>query len=147
MAALIDSSRIAVNVEAADFKEAITKGGELLVQSGSVRREYIDDMIRHTEQYPSDVVVSPQVALAHASSGVNVSEICMSMVVLKNPVSFGYPKFDPVRLVVCLGTVDKESHEKAIGDFLKILENECLLEHILQAESIKNILLTINGIW
>lgn len=147
MAALIDSSRIAVNVEAADFKEAIAKGGELLVQSGSVRREYIDDMIRHTEQYPSDVVVSPQVALAHASSGVNVSEICMSMVVLKNPVSFGYPKFDPVRLVVCLGTVDKESHEKAIGDFLKILENECLLEHILQAESIKNILLTINGIW
>lgn len=147
MAALIDSSRIAVNVEAADFREAIAKGGELLVQNGSVGSEYIEDMIRHTERYPSDVVVTPQVALAHASSGVNVSEVCMSLVVLKSPVSFGYPKFDPVKLVVCLGTVDKESHEKAIGDFVKILENKYLLENIMNAESVKSILLTINGIW
>lgn len=147
MAALIDSSRIAVNVEAADFGEAIAKGGELLVRSGSVHREYINDMIAHTKQYPSDVVVTPQVALAHASSGVNVSEVCMSLVVLKHAVPFGYAKFDPVRLVVCLGTVDKESHEKAIGDLLKILENKCLLENILNADSVKNILLTINGIW
>lgn len=147
MGALVTKRRIAVGPRAADFREAITIGGELLLRGGSIEREYIDAMIEHTIAYPSDVVVAPGVALAHAASKGNVREVCMSLTLLQEPVSFHHPRNDPVKLVVCLGTVDNRSHEKAIYDFLKILENKYLLDGILNARSVKEILLTINGIY
>ena len=70
----------------------------------------------------------------------------MSLVLLEHPVPFHHLRNDPVKLVLCLGTVDNYSHEKAIYDLLKILENKYLLDSILQAEHVNQILLTINGI-
>lgn len=146
LGSLITKKRIILHADAADFRQAITLGGELLVRDGAIEPDYIRAMIEHTVAYPSDVVVAPHVALAHATSCGNVHEVCMSLVLLDHPVPFHHLRNDPVKLVLCLGTVDNYSHEKAIYDLLKILENKYLLDSILQAEHVNQILLTINGI-
>lgn len=144
--ALITRKTVALNAVAADYREAIAIGGRLLLRNGLIKEDYIQSMITHAEKYRSNVVIMPAVALPHAIPDGNVKELCMSMTLLKEPVPFGHSAYDPVKLVICLGAVDSRSHEKAMGDLLTLLQNEYLLQRIMGAQDIEEILLAVNAV-
>ena len=96
---------LAVSVSAADREQAIRASGELLVSSGRVTAEYVEQMLAAVEEFGPYIVIAPGIALAHARPSEAVLETGLSLAVLAAPVEFGSHN-DPVRLVFGLAALD-----------------------------------------
>ncbi|MDO5627034.1 MAG: PTS sugar transporter subunit IIA [Mobilicoccus sp.] len=114
-------SAVAIDVEAADWREAIHRAGELLVSTGAAGESYIDEMIAVVEQHGPYVVITPGVAFAHARPDASVSRTAMTVVRLQTPVEFGHETNDPVTIVVALAAVDADAHQDALAGLAGVL--------------------------
>ncbi|MCR4398284.1 MAG: PTS sugar transporter subunit IIA [Firmicutes bacterium] len=130
---LLTRNTIELGVEAADWREAIERAGELLVKAGAVERRYIAAMIDMVRELGPYIVVAPGVAIPHARPENGVKTVCLSMVRLKSPVPFGNNDFDPVDLVFALGAVDDKSHLGAIAELAVLLTDGEALAAIRRA--------------
>lgn len=137
---LITEKTIELNVEADDWKDAIRKSGQLLVEQGFVEPGYIDAMIKTAESMKAYIVIAPGVALPHARPEKGVNRVCMSLITLKKPVEFGHPKNDPVKIVISLGAVDNHTHLKALSELSSFLDSETNIDKLTECDSIKQVL-------
>lgn len=140
LADLLTAETVRANVSAGNWKEAISAGGRLLLKEGAIKAEYIDSMVETVLKFKSHIVIAPGVAMPHAMPGGNVKRACMSLITLKNPVSFGHPENDPVKLVLCLGIVDEISHIKPLYEFMEFLEDRDRVERVFGAKNEKQLL-------
>lgn len=122
---VLTEDMIALDVAAADWREAIRESGELLCRGGKVTEEYIDDMIGMVEELGPYIVIIPGIALAHARPDTKkVHELGLSMVRLKEPLRFGHEKNDPVKIVLGFATRDKDSHLVLLQEVTCLLKND-----------------------
>ena len=101
---------IMLGVHATDWRDAVRIAGRALRLSGSTRAEYSDRMISVIEEFGAYVVVAPGLALAHARPGPDVRREGLAVITLAEPVAFGHPHNDPVRVVVGLAVSNAEEH-------------------------------------
>lgn len=125
---MLSDNNIELNVEVEDWKEAIKRAGELLVNEGSITEKYIENMINAVYDLGPYMVIMPGVALAHARPDGSVIKECMSLITLKNPINFGNEENDPVKLVIAFGSVENEGHIKVIGELANFLSSESNIE-------------------
>jgi mannitol/fructose-specific phosphotransferase system IIA component (Ntr-type) len=59
--------------------------------------------------------------------------VCLSLVTLGEPVSFGHPSNDPVDVAIALAAVDSHSHLPALLELHSILVNKEAIGMIRQA--------------
>ncbi|MEX5274127.1 PTS sugar transporter subunit IIA [Kocuria sp. CPCC 205235] len=118
---LLDSSAIALDHHAQDWREAIRYAGSLLESSSACTDHYTQSMIDNVEQNGPYIVVAPGFAFAHARPSEAVQRTAMSWVRLKSPVKFGHAKNDPVTLVVALAAHDDTAHTQAMQQLAKVL--------------------------
>jgi mannitol/fructose-specific phosphotransferase system IIA component (Ntr-type) len=78
--------------------------------------------------------------MPHARPEEGALDIGLSIVTLKEPVVFGHPKNDPVKIVVGLCAIDHQSHLKALTELADILMDEKKVERITSAETAEQIL-------
>jgi len=90
---------IMLGAHATDWRDAVRLAGRALRLSGSTRAEYSDRMIAVIEEFGAYVVIAPGLALAHARPGPDVRREGLAVVTLAEPVAFGHPHNDPVRVV------------------------------------------------
>lgn len=121
LADLLPEEAILLDSEAADWQEAIRRAGELLEQTGVADERYTAAMIDTVAQHGPYIVLSPGFALAHARPDESVSRTGLAWVRLAEPVSFGHPENDPVRLVVALAAVDDADHTSAMAELAGVL--------------------------
>jgi len=140
---IIRKNHIKVDVEASDYKEAIFKAGELLLQDGLIQQSYIDKMINAVEKLGPYMVIMPGFALAHANSENDVNENCYSFITLKQPVNFGCPN-DPVKVIMALGAIDKTEHIKKISQIATILMNPTTFDEIMNCSDVDRIYEILN---
>ncbi len=131
---------IRLNVEVEDWEGAVRAGGQLLLDAGKCRPEYVDAMVNTARQMGPYIVLAPGLALAHARPEDGTLAIGLSLITLRTPVEFGSKVNDPVELVISFCAVDKEGHVdvlKRLAGFLRKDSNQQLLK---QAESADEIL-------
>ena len=121
LADLLPEEAILLDSEAADWQAAIRRAGELLEQTGVADERYTAAMIDTVAEHGPYIVLSPGFALAHARPDESVSRTGLAWVRLAEPVSFGHPENDPVRLVVALAAVDDASHTSAMAELAGVL--------------------------
>lgn len=128
---ILTPEMIALDVEAKDWREAIRISGDLLYRAGKIEKDYIDDMIQIVEKLGPYIVIIPGMALAHARPDEKkVKELGLSLVRLKDPVSFGHEKNDPVKIVLGLATRDKNSHIGLLREVTCLLKEKKSMELI-----------------
>lgn len=110
LAGLFIPSHIDMSCTALDWRDAITRAGKLLIDSGDISFDYIDEMIRMVEEHGPYIVFAPGVALAHGRPPQDCQATCASLVRLSPPVSFGHPDNDPVQYVLAVQTPDSDEH-------------------------------------
>lgn len=116
---------IALDYEAKNWREAIRKSGELLYRAGKVEKEYIDDMVQVVEELGPYIVIIPGIALAHARPGTEkIKDLGLSLVRLKDPISFGHEKNDPVKIVIGFAAKNKDSHLELLQEVSCLLKDE-----------------------
>lgn len=142
---VLNTDMITVKALCKNREEAVRASGNLLVQKGYAKPEYVDAMIQNVEENGTYIVIAPGIAMPHARPETGALDIGLSIVTLKDPVPFGHPTNDPVRIVVGLCAVDHQSHLKALAELVDILGNEEQLNAMLEAETSEDMLTIIKG--
>lgn len=137
---LLTKDTIKVNVDAADWKEAVRKGGEILVENGSVEPRFVDAMIQTVKEMGPYIVIVPGIALPHARPSDGAIKLGMSLIKLSHPVNFGNKENDPVSVVISLGAVDNYSHSKALATLVDLFNDKEKVKILKNADSIEDIL-------
>lgn len=118
---LLSPSTILLDADAADWREAIRRSGELLVSTGATDPAYTEAMIRTVEEHGPYIVVAPGFALAHSRPDESVHRTGMSFVRLAEPIAFGNAANDPVTLVMALAAADSSAHREALAALAGVL--------------------------
>lgn len=137
---VLKESLIRTNFEAESRDEAVKESGRLLVENGLAKSDYITGMLDNVEENGTYIVIAPGIAMPHARPETGSLDIGLSIVTLKEAVTFGHPKNDPVKIVIGLCAVDHQSHLKALAELVGILSNEETVTQILDAETSKEVL-------
>lgn len=121
---------ISLNEKVSNWKEAIEIAGILLVKNGSVDISYVADMIKNIETYGPYMIMSNGLAMPHAENKGNIIKTDFSLITLEEPIKFNDNKL--VKTVFCFSSIDGIEHIDILIDFMNLVENDNLLDHIEQ---------------
>jgi len=124
---------IVLAARAGDWREAVEIAGAALTASGATDAGYADDMVRMIEEHGPYVVVAPGLALAHARPGSAVLRDGLAIVTLAEPVPFGHPYNDPVRVVLALAGASSARHLQLVAGIANIFNDSDAVERIAAA--------------
>lgn len=141
---IIQRTHIKVNETVSSWEEAIYRAGDVLVKAGSITKDYIDKMISVVKEYGPYIVISPRLALAHAAPGEYVLRNDISLITLSSPVNFGSDN-DPVSVILCMGCTDHSSHLNRLSKIAEVLSNERLIDDLIEAKTVEDIMLILNN--
>ncbi len=126
---------ISIDVEAKDWEESIVKSAIPLKKEGYFSDIYLEQMILNVKKNGPYIVLSPGFALPHEAPNWGTKKLGMYLIRLKKPVEYHSELNDPVDFVCCLSTIDKESHLKAMFNFMNLLTKESFLEDLRKART------------
>lgn len=108
---LLDERNTALNVDLKNWEEVIEYSGKLLLDSGYIVSEYIEEMKEQIRNFGDYVVMGSNTILPHGKLNESVKKTGFSFVSLKNPISFFGSK---IKIAICLASVAKHEHINAI---------------------------------
>jgi len=146
---LLTIDRVTVGVKAEDWRDVVRQVGRLMVATGGVEERYIEGMIRTAEELGPYIVVAPGIAMPHSRPEDGVLEPCMALITLREPIEFGNPENDPVRLVFAFGAVDNAQHVQALQQiatiFAQFYDNLGGIDELVDAKTPDELLATMLG--
>ena len=139
MAELISEKDVRLKVAAGDWKEAIKKCGELLVENHYVEDRYVTAMIETAKELGPYIVMAPGVAMPHARNTDGVIKSGLSIITLEHPVNFGNPDNDPVSVVVGLAGSSDETHIMLLQAIASVFGEEGTASKIAEEYTVEDI--------
>ncbi|SDW95541.1 transcriptional antiterminator, BglG family [Marinococcus luteus] len=133
---LITPASITLKDKAGDWEEAVKEGARPLLENKSITGDYVDSMLRYTEEDPY-IVIGPNIAIPHASPEDGVNEVGMSLLRLKEGVLFSEEY--RINLVIVIAAVDKQKHIHALMQLMKLAGSQTARDQITAADSVKDI--------
>ena len=121
---LLPPDHIELDVECADWRDAIRKSAQKLMEWGYIEKRYVDAMIANVEENGPYIVLSKGFAVPHEGLEQGSVRVGMYLIRLKTPVPFEAEEFDPVEFVCCLSAVDHKTHLKAFFNLVNMLQND-----------------------
>ncbi len=141
---MLPVERIKLNVKVNSWQDAVREAGKLLLQSEAISSEYIDAMIKVSEELGPYIVIAPRIALPHAATKAGAKKTALSLVKLKDPINFGNPANDPVTLVFGLSALDKKAHIVALQALAEIFLSKDLVNQLFDAEDVESVIKTFH---
>jgi len=136
---LLPASHIQVDVECKDWKEAVRKSAQKLLDLGYIEQRYVDAMISNIEENGPYIVLVPGFAMPHEGPDMGTIRVGMNLIRLKEPVHFHADEFDPVEFVCCLSAVDHKTHLKAFFNLVNMMQKPEFKEELKCAKDEKEI--------
>lgn len=129
----LPDTAVVLGARADDWRAAVREAGGALTRSGATRSEYADRMIAVIEEFGAYIVIAPGLALAHARPGADVRHEGLAVVTLADPVPFGHPHNDPVRVVVGLAVANAEEHVASVAKLANAFNDPGIVGRIARA--------------
>ncbi|MGG7307941.1 PTS sugar transporter subunit IIA [Curtobacterium sp. AB451] len=129
----LPDSAVVLGATASSWRDALGAAGGALVSSGAATEPYTDAMIALVEEHGPYIVISPGLAFAHARPGPAVLRDGLSVVTLAEPVTFGHPHNDPVRVVLGLAVAGVGTHLESIGEIANLFNDASVTGRIAAA--------------
>ena len=139
---LITKDHITFIDQVDSYPEALRKGAEVLIKNKYITEQYVDKVIENVKPLGPYIVVAPDVAISHSRPVDGALKLGMSILILKEPVSFSDEKDRDVRIIVTLSAPDADSHLVALGQLSELLMEET--EKILNMSSKEEVLALID---
>ncbi|KAA3661539.1 MAG: PTS sugar transporter subunit IIA, partial [Chloroflexi bacterium] len=122
--------------EVDSWETAVSRSGNLLVNTGKCTPGYIQAMIDAVHKMGPYMVLAPGLALAHARPEDGVLEMGISLITLAPPINFGSEDNDPVSLVFAFGGTDSKSHIGLLTELAELLEDDDRRESLAAAKTV-----------
>ena len=139
---LLDTRNIKMEVELENWEELIEYSGNLLLDSGYIVSNFIQEMKDQIKNFGDYVLIGDHTILPHGKLNESVKKTGFSFVSLKKPVLFFGTE---VKIAVCLASLAKHEHINAVlelnnyfrdpdfeKDLLKIKEKKELIEFLVK---------------
>jgi PTS system ascorbate-specific IIA component len=133
LAVAFGEDSIRVLAVALDREHAVQLSGDLLVSSGRVTPDYVDEMVEVLETHGPYFVIAPGIALAHSKPSDAVISTGLSLITLAEPVIFENAVNDPVRVVIGMCATDHDSHIEMLAELAALLSDEPTVKSLLNA--------------
>lgn len=138
----IKEKNILLNQIAETWEEAVILAGNILVDNKVVEINYIGAMIENIKKLGSYVVIEENIAIPHAQKDESVLKTGMGLVVLKKPVIF--PNDRKVQVILVFSSLDNKEHLNALADLVELITDYNLIENLLKAKNVKQVLKFLN---
>lgn len=108
---LLDIKNVALDVDIKNWEELIEYSGKLLMESGYIISDYIEEMKDQIRKFGDYVLIGQNTILPHGKLNESVKKTGFALVSLKNPISFYGSE---VKIAICLASLAKHEHINAI---------------------------------
>ncbi|BDG35437.1 BglG family transcription antiterminator [Saccharococcus caldoxylosilyticus] len=125
--------QIAARVES--WEHAIELASKPLLRTGRITRQYVVAMINHIKNLGPYIIIAPKVALPHGKPDEGVKKPGISLLVLKEPVSFSKKKEHDVQLIFVLASVDPEIHLHALSTLSECFQSSEFVEELIRCDT------------
>ncbi|HET8867842.1 MAG TPA: PTS sugar transporter subunit IIA [Agrococcus sp.] len=129
----LEDATFSPGVRAADWRAAVRAAGVDLVTAHAVGRAYVEELVQQIEQAGPYCVVAPGVAVPHAKASGVVRRDALAIVVLDEPVAFGHPHHDPVRVVIGLAATSPKRHLRMLAELANALDASGVTDRLAAA--------------
>ncbi|WP_270334328.1 PTS sugar transporter subunit IIA [Ligilactobacillus acidipiscis] len=130
----IQAQLIKLNVSVNNWKDAIMKAGQPLIDSKLITKNYLNSVIQIAEETGPYIVFTPHVALSHAKAEDGALKDGIGLTTLKNPVNFGNKDNDPVKYIFTLSSTEKNGHLNQMAQLIKILSQKDFFKKLNEAK-------------
>lgn len=127
--------------EEIEWRDAIKLSASPLEKEGYITSEYTEKSIENVEIYGSYIVVSPNVALAHAEKKYGVIKDGLSLLVSEKPILF--PDEQNVHLLFCFSSIGEKEYLDMLKSIISIGKDNDRLLNIISKNEITDIYKTI----
>jgi PTS system ascorbate-specific IIA component len=141
----LPDSAIVLGDDASEWRAAVRSAGRALARSGATSDAYTERMIGVLEEFGAYIVIAPGLALAHARPGPDVLRNGLSVVTLAEPVPFGHPHNDPVRVVVGLAVTGADEHVASVAGLANVFNERTAIERLASAGTIDEVRRVFDG--
>ena len=124
----IDEEYIQIVDEVSSWEEAIQIAAKPLLEKQYIEQQYVETMIYAVNEYGTYMVMTPQTAYVHAGEDDGIYQNCTAILILRNPIMFGYMNPKLVRTIVILGIKNKQDND--LLNIAYILEKEWNIEKL-----------------
>lgn len=108
---LLTAADIQLDIECSDWRDAIIRSAQPLLDQGKIEDKYIDAMIDNVKENGAYIIISPEFALPHEGFDRGCNEVGMNLIRLKEPVTIEDidGEIAKVRFFCCMSTEDHKS--------------------------------------
>jgi mannitol operon transcriptional antiterminator len=136
---------IALDISAADWKEAIRYVGFLLEKQGKVKSQYISAMVAAVVEKGPYVVYVPGVAVVHAAPQDGALDFAVAFARLRDPINFGNRLNDPVRYVLGVSTVNTQGCIDTVFRMMNVMCSKEMRRRLLEIPNAEGIVQEIKS--
>lgn len=140
---VLTEQNILVRDKVKDWEAAIEIAASPLLNTKKIEEEYVKKMIDSVHDLGPYIVISPQIAIAHARPNGFVKEVSLSLLKLHNEVRFSDEGHE-ASLIFVLAAVDNEQHLEILRDLAGKLGDTEIVDKLLKAVSEKEIYRILN---
>ena len=133
---LLPAENIVITDEDFNWKNAIWKLGDLLIEKKLVSSSYIKDIIKIVEDNGTYMVVDERFGIFHAKNNDNIFQTSLMLLVSKKQIQI---KDKKTQLILILASKDGHEHLQSLIEFSKIFESKENIDKILKLSSNKRI--------
>ena len=128
----VSADDVEIGAQAGTWEEAIARSARYLLETGKIEQRYIDAMVDAVKRVGPYIVLTDQVALAHARPECGAVELAVHFTVFPDGIAFGTP-FDPIRLIITLAAVDDVSHLDLMAELATVLMNPANIDALVSS--------------
>lgn len=118
-----------------DWQEALALVARPLLDDGTITADYVVNIIKQRQAVGPYFVIAPRIAMPHARPEEGANKLGLSLLKLRDSVSFGSQENDPVDVIVMFAAPDKDSHVELISTLAEFLSDDAVMDKVFKAQS------------
>lgn len=140
----IHDGTINVQEKVASWQEALDICARPLLQAKIIEPEYVAAIIEQHQKLGPYYVLAPGLAMPHARPEEGANGLGLSLLKLRDGVSFGAAEDAPVDVIIMLAAPDRHSHIEMISALAELFSSDEDLQQLHQAQTLEEIKNIIN---
>jgi transcriptional antiterminator/mannitol/fructose-specific phosphotransferase system IIA component len=140
---LLELSNIRFEKGANTWQEAVQLASQPLQENEKISRRYIDAMVRIINEHGAYMAMGDGALLLHAAPTDGVNELCLSLLILEEGISFGNDNNGPFDIIFVLGAVDGYTHLTALFQLSDLLQKTDFIKELREVQKPASVLRTV----
>jgi PTS system ascorbate-specific IIA component len=128
-----------------DWEQAIRLSAQPLLAKETITEEYVEAIFKSHQELGPYYVLAPGLAMPHARPEQGAIKNGLSLLHIKQGVSFNADENDPIYVVIMLCALSGDEHINMITALAEIFSEDERLSALLKASTMETIQTVING--